>query len=218
MKNTVKIENLGPFLSRSPFPRNFGVFWNSGKLGILEFRKNFPGKFWIGGSWISGNTYILEFLVILSTKIPGNSRKCRPQIFVKTKNFGENFPGKSEFRLEYFGKHVYSCIFTHWGDLNSREFQKRWGPDFDENQKLGSTRFGEKSDFSPREFRETRIFLHFYKLCWPQFPGISEKGGPRFSWKLEILEDPGKLWDFCNFGHPVSFLCFVKFQKSHLFC
>ena len=88
-------------------------------------------------SRIRGNTYILAFLVILSTKIPGNSRKCQPPIFVKTKNFGENFPGK---------------IWI-----------------------LG------------REFRETRIFLHFGVFWRPKFPGIREKVDPRFSWKLEIL-------------------------------
>ena len=61
----------------------------------LEFSWKFPGKNLDFSSSILGNPYISAFSGVLSTKIPGNSRKCRPRIFVKTRNFDRNFPGKN---------------------------------------------------------------------------------------------------------------------------
>ena len=121
-----------------------------------KFWWKFPGKNLTFRSRILGNPYILAVSDVLSTTIPGNSWKGRPPIFVKTKNFGENFPGKI------------------------------W--------------------VSAREFRETRIFLHFLEFCRTKFPGIRENVDPGFSWKLKILTKISREkseFQLENFGKPV---------------
>ena len=167
MKNPLKIENLGSFLTRPPFPRNFGVFWNSGKFRILEFRKNFPGKIGIWSREFRETRIFLHFYTLWGSQFPGILEKVGPR-----------FRQKSEIVVDIFRGKIWM-----------------W----------------------PREFRETRIFLHFYKLGRPQFPGISEKGTSVLT-KIGNFGGPGKIWNFFEFREISSFLAFVKFQKSHLFC
>ena len=84
-----------------------------------KFWWKFPGKNLNFGSRIMGNTYIPAFSGGLSTKIPGNSGKGRPQIFVKTKNFDRNFPGKFWIWSHKFRE---TRIFLHFGGLRGFRF------------------------------------------------------------------------------------------------
>ena len=109
-------------------------------------------------------------------------------------------------------KPVYFCIFRGFFDQNSREFRDGWPrnfvkiPNFDKN-------FPGKIWILGQEFRETRIFLHFWEFCRPKFPGIRENVDPRFSWKLEILVKLfGENSEFCleNFGKPIYSCIFAQ--------
>ena len=128
------------------------------KTSTPDFRENskfwqkFPGKNLNFGSKIPGNPYIPAFLGVLSTKIPGNSWKCWPPIFVKIRNFDRNFPGKI------------------------------W--------------------ISAREFRETRIFLHFGDLCWYKFPGIFVEVSPIFEKFCKSFPGKNLIFTSRNTGNP----------------
>ena len=70
-----------------------------------------------------------------------------------------------------------------------------------------------------REFEETRIFLHFYLFCRREFPGILEKGDPRFRRKLEIVVDlfRGKIWiGSREFRETRIFLHFYTLYRTQL--
>ena len=126
------------------------------------------------------------------------------------------FREKSDFRLEYFGKRVYSYIFTHWDDHNSREFQKRWGPDFDENLKLWSTFFGEKFEFHLVNFGKS-IYFCIFTHCGDRNPGNFRKGGgPDFRENCKFWRPPKNL-RFLNFGRLVKFFRFRKLSKKSPF-
>ena len=114
-------------------------------------------------------------------------------------------------------KPVYFCIFWGFFDPNSREFRDGWPrnfvkiPNFDKN-------FPGKICISAREFRETRIFLHFREFCRPKFPGIREKVDPEFSWKLEILTKISREkseFQLENSGKPVYSCIFVQFADTN---
>ena len=64
-------------------------------------------------SRIPGNAYILVFLGVLSTKIPGNSGKRWPHVFVKTKKFDRNFPGKILNFISRMSRNPYILVFLH---------------------------------------------------------------------------------------------------------
>ena len=53
-----------------------------------NFGRHFSRKNLGGGSSISGNPYIIAFLNVVSTEIPGNSKKGGVPILTKTVNFG----------------------------------------------------------------------------------------------------------------------------------
>ena len=157
----MKIENLGPFLSRSLFPRNFGVFWNSGKLRISEFRKNFPEK--------------------------------------------------SAWSLENSGKHVYSCIFSYFCRRKFPGILEKGDPRFRWKLEIVVDLFRGKIWIGSREFRETRIFLHFYTLYRTQLPGISEKRVLDFRENWKFWRTPKNL-GFLEFWWPTIF--FSDFMKT----
>ena len=92
-------------------------------------------------------------------------------------------------------KPVYFCIFRGFFDPNSLEFRDVSPRNFVKIPNFGEN-FPGKVYISAREFRKTRIFLHFQVSWRPKFPGIREKVAPGFSWKLEIVVDTfrGKSW------------------------
>ena len=155
MKNTVKIENLGPFLSRSLFPRNFGVFWNSGKLGILEFRKNFPGKIWMRSREFEETRIFLHFYLFCRREFPGILEKGYPRFRRKLEIVVDIFRGKIWFFTSRISGNTYILAFLH--------------------------------------------------VVLTTIPGNFRKGGPRFSWKFEILEGPGKFGIFGISGKLLIF-------------
>ena len=78
-----------------------------------KFWQKFPGKNLNFSSRIPGNAYILAFLGVLSTKIPGNSRKGWPQISTKTKNCGRHFSGKNPNFVSRISRNPYILAFLH---------------------------------------------------------------------------------------------------------
>ena len=127
----------------------FGVFFDEVTIspkfwGFLKFRKigdfgiswKFSGKnlnFVLSISW---NTYIIEFLVILSTEIPGNSWKRRPQIFVKTRNCGWHFPGKNLIFVSMISGNTYIITFLHIVMTTIPGNFRKGHLDFDKNWKF----------------------------------------------------------------------------------
>ena len=117
------------------------------------------------------------------------------------KNSREN----SDFYPQKPVKPVYFCISRGFFDQNSREFRDRSPqnvvkiPTFGEN-------FPGKIWILGRAFRETPIFLHFPEFCQSKFPGIREKVGPKFSWKLKILTEISREnseFGLVNSGKPI---------------
>ena len=66
-----------------------------------------------GVSRTSGNTYILAFLAILSTEIPGNFRKDGAQISTKNRNPGRHFSGKNLNFISRISGNTYILAFLH---------------------------------------------------------------------------------------------------------
>ena len=110
-----------------------------------KFTWKFPRKNLNFSSRIPGNPYIPALSGGLSTKIPGNSWKARPRIFVKTKNFDRNFPGKIWISAREFRE---THIFLHFGGLGWSKF-----PGIFVEGSLISGCFGENC-----EFRKIRNF------------------------------------------------------------
>ena len=127
--------------------------------------------------------------------------------FETRRRVDQNSRENSEFYPQKQVKPVYFCIFRGCVDQNSREFRDGWPRNF---VKIPNFRknFPGKIWISAREFRETRIFLHFWVFWRPKFPGIREKVDPGFSWKLEIVVDSfrGKIWFLTR-----------EFRETHIF-
>ena len=125
--------------------------------------------------------------------------------FEMCRRVDQNSRGNFKFYPQKSVKPVYFCIFRGFFDHNSREFRDGSTQNV---VKISNFRknFPGKIYILAREFRETRIFLHFPGFCRPKFPGIHEKVDPRFSWKLKILTKISReKSEFCleNSGKPL---------------
>ena len=76
----------------------------------------------------------------------------------------------------------------------SRE-NSEWGLE-NSGKRIYYCNFMDCDDYNSREFQ---------KRVTPDFDKNGNFGGPR------------KIWNFWNFGHPVNFLGFMKFQKKSSF-
>ena len=155
---------------------------------ISTGRPKFPGKVQILPPKTRETRIFLHFLRLCRPKFPGISwrvtPKCRENL-----EFSWKFPGKNLSFSSSIPGNPYILAFL---DLPSTKIPgNSWKcrppifvkiRNFDKN-------FPGKFWLSAWEFRDTRIFLHFWEFCRPKFLGIRENIDPRFSWKFKIRVD-----------------------------
>ena len=166
--------------------RETRIFLKAPAWGITLFfqdvttgRPKFPGKPQILPPKRRETRIFLHFPGFFRPKFPGISWRVTPK-FRENSKFWQKFPGKNLHFSSRIPGNPYILAFS--GVLTTKIPGNSWKGrprifvkirNFDKN-------FPGKFWIGPHEFRETRIFLHFYDSCWPKFLGIFVETSPIF--------------------------------------
>ena len=158
--------------------------------------------------------YSCIFLGFFPSKFPGISWRAAPKCRENFK-FSRKFPGKSlDFGSKILGN-PYILVFL--GVLSTKIPGNSWKgrPQIFVKTRNFDKNFPGKIWLLTREFRETRIFLHFWVLRWSKFQGIFVEGS-LISGCFDENWEFRKIWNFQEITiFSWDYFFFVKYSNPH---